>query len=300
MPHTTTVGPHIPYPIGLRLIEFGPAGGGDAFVDRPLQPGRQSEPAVALREVHPRQTAVELVAEELTRRCRRRRVLLEQVVDEVAHLLGIGAEWRVDHSHRHDGTGVPGAMTTRDEGARGTLASECPGRPAPPAIAVLPVIFALVSASTACTGDDADTVPLATDEPAPSDTGPTTTSARSTPFCAGMIELAERLDGADATDDTAAMIRESYADLADVVPDDIRADFEAVRALLVDQAEGIPTTTTDAPVPTTDDVTDATAATGDGEGAAIPDSPTERLADYVELICRSTANNPGPAETEPP
>jgi hypothetical protein len=168
-----------------------------------------------------------------------------------------------------------------------------------PAIAVLPVIFALVSVSTACTDDDADTVPRATDEPAPSDTGPTTTSARSTPFCAGMIDLAERLDGADETDDTAAMIRETYADLADVVPDDIRADFDAVRALLVDQADGTPTTTTEEPAPTTE-VTDATAVTGDGEGAAIPDSPTERLVDHVELVCRSTANNPGPPETEPP
>jgi hypothetical protein len=167
-----------------------------------------------------------------------------------------------------------------------------------PAIAVLPVFLALVGAATACDGDGGDTIPLPTEEPAPNDTGPTTTSARSTPFCAGMIDLAERLDGADETDDTAAMIRESYADLAEVVPDDIREDFEAVRALLVDQAEGTATTTS-APVPTID-VTDATAADGDGEGAAIADSPTERLNDYVELVCRSTANNPGPPETEPP
>jgi hypothetical protein len=167
------------------------------------------------------------------------------------------------------------------------------------AIAVLPVVLGFVSAATACTGDDSDTAPPASDEVAPSDTGPTTTSARNTPFCAGMIDLGERLDEADETDDTERMIREAYADLADVVPDEIRADFEAVRQLLVDQADGTATTSTSSPVPTSD-VTDATAADGDGEGASIPDSPSERLADYVELTCRSTANNPGPAETEPP
>jgi hypothetical protein len=168
-----------------------------------------------------------------------------------------------------------------------------------PAIAVLSVILALASTATACTGDDTDTGPLATDAASPSDTGPTTTSARSTPFCAGMIDLAERLDEADETDDTAAIIREAYADLADVVPDEIRADFEAVRAVLVEQADGTAATTTNAPVPT-NDVTDVTAAPDDGEGASVASSPTERLADYVELVCRSTANNPGPPETEPP
>jgi hypothetical protein len=94
-------------------------------------------------------------------------------------------------------------------------------------------------------------------------------------------------------------IPKTYADLADVVPDEIRADFEAVRQLLVDRADGTVTTTISAPVSTID-VSDATAAQGDGEGATISDRPTERLNDYVELVCRGTANNPGPPETEPP
>ena len=50
----------------------------------------------------------------------------------------------------------------------------------------------------------------------------------------------------------------------------------------------------------TSDASDVTAADGDGEGAVPADTPSERLADYVELTCRSTANNPGPPETEPP
>ena len=53
-----------------------------------------------------------------------------------------------------------------------------------------------------------------------------------------MIDLAERLDEADATDDTAAMIRSTYADLDPVVPEVIRADFAAVRAQLVAEANG--------------------------------------------------------------
>ena len=168
------------------------------------------------------------------------------------------------------------------------------------AIAVFPVVLALAGTATACTGDDPESPALPTDAPAPSNTGPTTTSVRSTPFCVGMIELGERLEQADDDDDIATMIRSTYADLADVVPDEIRADFEAVRQLLVDRADTTSAASTGPPPPTTDDVSDATAAEGDGEGAAISTSPSERLTDYVELMCRSTANNPGPPETEPP
>jgi hypothetical protein len=114
-----------------------------------------------------------------------------------------------------------------------------------------------------------------------------------------MIELAERLEEADDNDDTATLIRSTYADLAEVVPDEIRADFEAVRQLLVDQTELGSATTTSAPVATSA-ASDATTADGDGEGLLPSDNPTERLADYVELMCWSTANNPGPPETEPP
>ena len=169
-------------------------------------------------------------------------------------------------------------------------------------MAVFATALGLANVTIACTGDDADTGSTATESQAPSDTGPTTTNAHDTAFCAGMVDLAERVEGADESDDTAAMIRSAYADLADAVPDEIRADFEAVRELLVAQTDGTSPTTTDAAVETTDasDVTDATAADGDGEGASLPDTPSERLADYVELTCRSTANNPGPAETQPP
>ena len=67
-----------------------------------------------------------------------------------------------------------------------------------------------------------------------------------------MIDLAERLDGADETDDTAAMIRSTYADLDPVVPVVIRPDFDAVRELLVAEADGESPTTTDAPVATSE------------------------------------------------
>lgn len=170
------------------------------------------------------------------------------------------------------------------------------------AIAVVAIVLGLAGVTSACTGDDDDTAPTAADPETPENTGPTTTSARNTEFCTGMIDLADRLDRADETDDPAAMIRSTYADLNSVVPDEIRSDFEAVRALLVAQAEGVATPTTDVPVATSDpdDASDATAAEGDGEGASLPDTPSERLAAYVELACRSTANNPGPPETQPP
>ena len=123
-------------------------------------------------------------------------MLLEQVVDEVAHLLGIGAEWRVDHGHRDDGTGVSREVTKRDGSARGTLAANVPVGPRP-AIAVFAVVLGLASADGVHRRRRRrDTT--TTDEPDPNDTRPTTTSARSTPFCAGMIDLAERLDEAAA------------------------------------------------------------------------------------------------------
>lgn len=167
------------------------------------------------------------------------------------------------------------------------------------AIAVLAVVLGIASATTACTGDDSGSTPTGADALTPNSSGPTTTSARSTPFCAGMIDLAERLEQTDDNDDTATIIRSTYADLDAVVPDEIRADFDAVRQLLVDQTDLGVATTTSAPVPTSD-LSDVTTADGDGEGALPADNPTERLAAYIELTCWSTANNPGPPETEPP
>ena len=60
--------------------------------------------------------------------------------------------------------------------------------------------------------------------------------------------------------------------------------------------------TTDVPVTTggPGEATDATAAEGDGEGAPVADTPSERLAAYVDFVCRGTANNPGPPDTQPP
>ncbi len=167
------------------------------------------------------------------------------------------------------------------------------------AIAVVAIALGLATATSACTGDDDDTAPSAADPQPPNDTGPTTTSLRTSEFCTGMIDLAERLDGADATDDTAAMIRSTYADLDPVVPVVIRPDFDAVRALLVAEADGESPTTTDAPVATSSP-SDVTAAAGDGEGASVADTPSERLAAYVDFVCRGIANNPGPPDTQPP
>lgn len=163
------------------------------------------------------------------------------------------------------------------------------------------VVLGLANATSACTGDD-DAATTTADPTPPTDGGPTTTSARTSEFCAGMIDLAERLDDADETDDTAAMIRSTYADLDPVVPIVIRPDFDAVRAQLVAEANGETVPTTDVPETTSGpgEASDATAAAGDGEGTAVADTPSERLAAYVDFACRGTANNPGPPDTQPP
>ena len=167
------------------------------------------------------------------------------------------------------------------------------------AIAVVAIALGLANATSACTGDDDDTTPTAADPQPPNDTGPTTTTLRDSEFCTGMIDLSQRLEEADETDDTAAMIRSAYADLDPVVPLVIRPDFDAVRELLVAEADGESTTTTDAAVDTSSP-SDVTAAAGDGEGTSVADTPSERLAAYVDFACRGIANNPGPPATQPP
>jgi hypothetical protein len=58
------------------------AGSGNAIVDTPLKSRVESEPAAALVEVDPRQTGVELLAEERRRVGLSRRVGGQQLVDQ--------------------------------------------------------------------------------------------------------------------------------------------------------------------------------------------------------------------------
>ena len=73
--------------MGLRPYGLGaPALPSRAF-DHVHQPGRQAEAAVALRKVHPRETEVELRAEEVDGRGLRRVVLGEQLLAQIENPL---------------------------------------------------------------------------------------------------------------------------------------------------------------------------------------------------------------------
>ena len=106
-----------------------------------------------------------------------------------------------------------------------------------------------------------------------------------------------------------AVILETYLGVATDVPPEIADDFDAVLAGL--QGRPLPTV---APDPaTTDPVTPDPVArpirsthrcyrqrtTGSTRGASTATSPSQRLNDYVNFVCRDSDNNPGPAATQP-
>ena len=94
-----------------RVAEHGvrAAGRGDAFVDRLLVLGHETEPAVALREVHPGEAAVELLAEERDRIGRRRRELLQELVEQGIDPCFVGGRRGVGHGHAQERTGGSGS-----------------------------------------------------------------------------------------------------------------------------------------------------------------------------------------------
>ena len=73
----------------------------DHFVDRLLELGCESESAVALWEMDPRESQVELGAEELCGRRRLRRMLGQQPIDEIDDAPLVGANGGLENSaHR--------------------------------------------------------------------------------------------------------------------------------------------------------------------------------------------------------
>lgn len=171
-------------------------------------------------------------------------------------------------------------------------------------VARVVAVAVVALATTACTnltGDDADDATgdaTAIEIPVPSVTVP---PSRLTPFCQGMIALAERLD-TDPPDDVEALILDTYLDLVDDVPPEIEADFLAVVADL--QGEPGPTGEPGPSATTSDTATGDPATAGDPsnldeEGRTPPDDPSQRLNAYVDATCRGVDNNPGPPPTEP-
>ena len=189
----------------------------------------------------------------------------------------------------------------------------------------LAIVAAVVLA--ACTDDEpgATGPDVATERPEISVTVP---PERQTPFCQAMIDLTDQLRNGDV-DDAAALIVETYRRIAPDAPNAIVDDFNLVLAALEagrppptdpprdTVATTPPSASTTTVVPSassssapsgslpSDGSASSTApvvpvASGAVDEAFAPgDSPTERLNSYVAFECRSTANNPGPAPTQP-
>lgn len=188
-------------------------------------------------------------------------------------------------------------------------------------------VAALVAAG--CTSDGGGQAIRPFDPAAPADTV-AVPPERLAPFCQAMIDLSDRL-AANPPVDPATLIVTIYGELVDVVPDVIADDFRAVLAEL--RGEPLPTV----PVPTGSDApatvttiaspsattgttgpagSDAGASAGSGpagsgpvdtgpvdtsfeEGYGPGETPSERVNDYVDFVCRANQNNPGPPATEP-
>ena len=124
----------------------------------------------------------------------------------------------------------------------------------------------------------------------------------------------------DPANDTLAdaEVAERYEAIVDLVPDSLRVDLILVIAGLRSEAVDIPEreivmeettatrptvapdqTSADAPTTTErvdvdPEVLEALETEPDAEGRSIPLLPVERIAAYVDEVCRGTSNNPGP------
>lgn len=169
--------------------------------------------------------------------------------------------------------------------------------------ALLPAALLLL---VACLPNEASTDDATIDPAVPSGTVAIPVQ-RLTPFCQALIDLSERLE-TDPPDNPEAVILETYLGVATDVPPEIADDFDAVLAGL--QGRPLPTV---APDPaTTDPVTPDPVTTDPVDGSVLPpaddgfdegrfnsDTPSQRLNDYVNFVCRDSDNNPGPAATQP-
>lgn len=164
------------------------------------------------------------------------------------------------------------------------------------------VVVAVVVGLSGCDGGE-DAVDTSSDGDAPVAGTVAVPEARSSPFCQAMIDLGDRLL-TDPPDDQAQLVIETYESIADDVPDEIAADFDAVLAGLKGEAPPSTGGPPDDSAPVSSDATSTGPITApDGslvdEFIVPPATPAERLNEYVEFTCRSTVNNPGPPATAP-
>ncbi len=131
------------------------------------------------------------------------------------------------------------------------------------------------------------------------------------PFCVAVDELERRVDES-TTDSDRAIIVEAYTEMLDLVPPEVRPDFEAVLAELRAGTATVPTTapiaSVDLDAPTGDDDTSGTTQTPGStvagtqvfeEGYTPQETPAARIGAYVDFACDRSENNPGPPPTQP-
>ena len=176
------------------------------------------------------------------------------------------------------------------------------------ATAVMALSFVLLAGCDFTFGDNADD---ASSESADEIATPVVTQPPS-PFCVAVDELERRVDES-TTDSDRAVIVEAYTAMLDLVPTEVRPDFEAVLAEL--RAGGQATVPTTAPIssvdldaPTgTDDRADTTLPPGSTvsgtevfeEGYTPGETPAARIGAYIDFACDRSENNPGPPPTQP-
>jgi hypothetical protein len=157
-----------------------------------------------------------------------------------------------------------------------------------------------------------------TDDEIEADAAPATlVTTPPTPFCAAVDELERRIDESSGDDDRPAIV-EAYTAMLDLVPADVRPDFEAVLATLRQGGEStVPTTaplaSVDLDAPTGPDATPTTRPPGSTlppesslpatvvfeEGYDPEATPAGRIGAYIDFACDRAENNPGPSPTQP-
>lgn len=148
--------------------------------------------------------------------------------------------------------------------------------------------FALVAplALAACIGGDDDAAPgTAAERPAGTVVPPPSAS----PFCEGMLAIADRLAGDDRPTDVAAFLVEAYREILADAPAELTPDLEAlIESLEQDSELDVATATTSVTAPPDNVVP-----------TVIVLLPAERVANYVTEHCGRVEANPGPPPTEP-
>lgn len=104
-------------------------------------------------------------------------------------------------------------------------------------------------------------------------------------WCLPLLEL--------TADDPASVVARVFASVAAVAPEQVSVDLAAAALVLESGGIAVTTSTLGGLGP------QAQVGLVDAEGRVPEDDPVLRVADHIELLCRRTASNPGPAAVDP-